>query len=232
VERVLPVKPDLSLVGIGLYTAAEAARLTGVPSQRIIRWLRGHTIGDREYDRLWASQVDIGDSSVYLGFLDLVQIRVADAFIREGLSPQKVRKAIEYGSEIILRDYPFASAHFKTDGKTVILHVLRTGEDDRLIDLFKSGQYVMHRIIEPSLKGLEFEDDFAARWWPLGRTRGVVIDPKRQFGQPVDHETGVPTIVLAQAVEAEGSIAKAARAFMVPAASIRRAVAFEERRAA
>jgi uncharacterized protein (DUF433 family) len=227
------LKPDFSLVGIGLYTTAEAARLTGVPSQRIIRWLRGHTIGDHEYARLWASQVNIGDSSVYLGFLDLVQIRVASAFINAGLSPHKVRKAIEYGSEIIHNDYPFASARFRTDGKTVILHVLREGEDDdRLIDLFRSGQYVMHRIIEPSLKGLEFEDDFAARWWPLGRTRGIVIDPKRQFGQPIDNATGVPTVVLARAAKAEGSITKAARAFMVPANSVRRAIAFEERRAA
>jgi uncharacterized protein (DUF433 family) len=226
------MRPDLSLIGIGLYTAAEAGRLTGVPSQKIIRWLRGHTIAGREYARLWRPQVDIGDSCVYLGFLDLVQVRVANAFINEGLSPQKVRKAIEYGSEIILHDYPFASARFRTDGKTVILHVLREGEDDRLIDLFKSGQYVMHRIIEPSLKGLEFEQDFAARWWPLGRSRGIVIDPKRQFGQPIDNATGVPTVVLANAAKAEGSINKAARAFMVPATSVKRAIAFEERQAA
>jgi len=42
---------------------------------------------------------------------------LADAFIREGLSPQKVRKAIEYGSEIILSDYPFASARFRTTAR-------------------------------------------------------------------------------------------------------------------
>jgi uncharacterized protein (DUF433 family) len=90
----------------------------------------------------------------------------------------------------------------------------------------------MQRVIEPSLKGLEFENDFAARWWPLGRKRGIVIDPKRQFGQPIDDTSGVPTVVLANAAEAEGSITKAARAFMVPRASVRRAVAFEERRAA
>jgi excisionase family DNA binding protein len=227
------VKFDLSLVGIGLYTVAEAARLTGVSNQKIVRWLRGHTIGDREYARLWRSQVDLGaNEALYLGFLDLVQIRVASAFVKEGLSPQKVRKAIEQGSEIIHCDYPFASAWFRTDGKTVILHVLQQGEDDRLIDLFQSGQYLMHRIIEPSLKGLEFEQDFAARWWPLGRSRGIVIDPKRQFGQPIDDATGVPTVVLARASEAEGSIEGAARRFMVPASSVRRAVAYEGRQAA
>jgi len=91
----------------------------------------------------------------------------------------------------------------------------------------------MHRIIEPSLKGLEFEDDFAARWWPLGRARGVVIDPKRQFGATwLIMLLACQRSFLRALVEAEGSIVKAARAFMVPPASVRRAVAFEERRAA
>lgn len=226
------MKPDLSLVGVGLYTPAEAGRLTGISANKIKRWLRGHSIGERQYPRLWKPQVDLGDDSIFLGFLDLVQARVADAFIQAGLSPQKVRKAIEYGRKIVEADYPFASARFRTDGKTVILHVLQEGEDDRLLDLFRSGQYVMHKIIEPSLKGLEFENDFAVRWWPLGRSRGIVVDPKRNFGQATDDLTGVPTVILAQAVKAEGSAQAAARAFVVPVVSIRRALAFEESRAA
>lgn len=165
---------------------------------------------------------------MYLSFLDLVQLRVADAFIRAGLSPQKVRRAIEYGAEIVSSDYPFATASFRTDGKTVILHVLdEDSGDDHLIDLFKHGQYLMQKVIEPSLKGLEFEDDIAARWWPLGRAKGIVVDPKRQFGQPIDDVTGVPTSVLAQAAKTEGSPTQTARMFMVPLQSVKRAVAFE-----
>src|SRR5215208_4537993 len=207
------MKPDLSLVGIGLYTTAEAGRLTRVPSKKILRWLRGHTVGDQEYEPLWNSQVDLGDLGTFLSFLDLVQVRVAAAFIEAGLSPQKVRKAIAHGTKILQQDYPFANARFRTDGRTVILHVLQQGEDDRLIDLFRSGQYVMQRIIEPSLRGLEFENDFAARWWLAGRQAKIVIDPKRQFGQPIDDVTGVPTVVLARAAKSEGSIEKAARAY-------------------
>jgi uncharacterized protein (DUF433 family) len=223
------LKQDLSLVGLGLYSPAEAAGLTSVASRKIIRWLRGHAIDGREYQPLWKSQLDSfpGDAP-YLTFLDLVQLRVAAAFIREGLSPQKVRRAIEYGTEIVSSDYPFANAKFRTDGKTVILHVLDAQDgDDKLIDLFKGGQYLMHKVIEPSLKGLEFEDDIAARWWPLGRAKGIVIDPKRQFGQPIDDATGVPTSVLAHAAKAEGSAANASKLFMVPTSSINRAVAFE-----
>jgi uncharacterized protein (DUF433 family) len=135
------------------------------------------------------------------------------------------------GSEIVSSDYPFANARFRTDGKTLILHVLDK-DDEKLIDLFKHGQYLMQRVIEPSLKNLEFEGDVATRWWPLGRSKGVVIDPKRQFGQPIDDATGVPTSVLAQAAKTEGSPAVAAKRFMVPVSSVRRAVAFELRQAA
>jgi uncharacterized protein (DUF433 family) len=222
-------KRDLSLVGLGLYSPAEAAALTHVPAPRIRRWLTGHRIGDKDYPALWHSQLEKFDiEQLCLSFLDLVQLRVADAFINEGLSAQKVRRAIELGSQIV-SDYPFANARFRTDGKTLILQVLDDdgGEDHKLIDLFKNGQYLMQRVIEPSLKNLEFEGDVATRWWPLGRSKGVVIDPKRQFGQPIDDATGVPTSVLAQAAQTEGSAAMAAKRFMVPVASVNRAVAFE-----
>jgi uncharacterized protein (DUF433 family) len=222
------VKQDLSLIGVGLYSPAEAAALTSIPSRKIHRWLRGHATGGKEYPPLWTSYLEKFDvESLYLSFLDLVQLRVADAFIREGLSPQKVRRAIQYGAEIVSSDYPFASARFRTDGKTMILHVLDAQGDERLIDLFKHGQYLMQKVIEHSLKGLEFEGDTAARWWPLGRAKGIVIDPKRQFGQPIDDATGVPTTVLAQAAKAEGSAAQAAKLYMVPTSSVNRAVAFE-----
>lgn len=226
------MKPDLSLVGIGLYTPAEAARLISVPLSTLRRWLGGYKVGEREYDPLWPLQLDVGDQHTYLSFLDLVQARVAIAFINVGLSPQKVRRAIELGRKMLGTDYPFASARFRTDGNTVMLQVLTPGEDDKLIDLFKNGQYVMKNIVEPSLQGLEFGKELAIRWWPAGKGDRIVIDPRRQFGQPIDAETGVPTSVLATAVTAEGSVEKAARAYRVPTAAVRRATRFEQKLAA
>lgn len=228
------MKRDLSMIGLGLYTPAEAAALTHVETPKIRRWLCGHAIGDKSYPALWKSQLEKFDmEQLYLSFLDLVQLRVAKAFIEAGLSPQKVRRAIEYGSGIVASDYPFASARFRTDGKTVVLHVLKTDGNEELIDLFSHGQHLMQKVIEPSLKNLEFDEaDVAARWWPLGRAKGVVIDPQRQFGQPIDDATGVPTSVLAEAAKAEGSPASAAKRFMVPLTSVHRALAFEQQLAA
>ena len=228
------MKQDLSLVGLGLYSPSEAAALTHIPVKRIRRWLRGHRIGEDNYPALWRSQLekfDI-DDGLYLSFLDLVQLRVADAFITEGLSAQKVRRAIEIGTKIVESEYPFANAKFRTDGKTVILQVLDPEEvqDARLIDLI-NNQYLMRKVIEPSLKNLEFDHDVAARWWPRGQSGGIVIDPKRQFGQPIDALTGVPTKMLAEAERVDGEQG-AAKRFAVPVGSVKRAVAFEQQLAA
>jgi uncharacterized protein (DUF433 family) len=78
--------------------------------------------------------------------------------------------------------------------------------------------------------GVEFSaDEMPARWWPMGQQGTVVIDPTRSFGQPIVSDGGVPTTVLADAVEAEGSIAKVALLFRLPQYSVRAALRFEKR---
>ena len=221
-------KHDTSLIGLGLYTPAEAARLIKVPAAKLTRWLKGHGSGNRTYAPLWHGQVDLHDDKLYLGFLDLVQSRMASAFIATGLSPQKVRRALVLARDLIEHDHPFATSRFRTDGRTLLLEALGEGEDDRpLVDLFKRGQYVMHKVIEPSLKGIDFDTDIAARWWPKGRASDIVVDPARQFGQPIIESVGVPTSVLSAAAEAEGSITRAAQLFRVSPTAVQRAIDFE-----
>lgn len=219
-----------NLIGIGLYTPLEAERLIGVPAQKLIRWLRGHAYRGIGYQPLWPPQIKLGDDKVYLGFRDLMEAKVADAFISAGLSPQKVRKAIEIAKEIVLDERPLSTARLRTDGKTVFLQRIDASGDDSLIDLFRK-QYAFKRIIEPSLKDLDYEEGVPAKWWPLTRPKGIVVDPARAFGQPIDDKTGIPTSVLARAAHTEGSAEAAARVWRVPSASILRALAYERTRA-
>src|SRR4051812_45036354 len=107
------------LIGLGLYTPAEAGRLLHVAASKISRWLRGHHIGDHRYDPLWTSQVDLDDGRIYLGFRDLMEVRIANEFINLGLSPQRVRTAIGLASEIMGEDRPLSTARFRTDGRDI-----------------------------------------------------------------------------------------------------------------
>jgi uncharacterized protein (DUF433 family) len=44
----------------------------------------------------------------------------------------------------------------------------------------------------------------ATRWWPLGHSRAVVLDPATVCGAPSIADTRVPTSAVAQAVRSEG----------------------------
>lgn len=217
-----------SLVGIGLYTLAEAGRLVQVAPSKISRWLRGHDADGRHYEPLWHSQVDLGDDGMFLGFRDLQEVRVVAAFIAKGLSPQRIRQAIGLARDLVGDERPLSTRRFRTDGRSIFLQMVEADGQTRLIDLFRR-QFAFREIIEQSLSNLEYDDSGSpSSWWPLGKNGSVVVDPARSFGQPIEAETSIPTATMAAAAKAEGSQQAAARAWGVPLRSIRRAVEFEE----
>src|SRR5262249_28332752 len=104
--------------------------------------------------------------------------------------------------------------------------------EGEMIDI-KRRQRVFSQIIAPSLRDLEFDADVVARWFPLGISRkSVVLDPARSFGRPILSGYGVPTEVLADAVEVEESAERVARSYEVPVSAVRDAIAFERQLAA
>ncbi|RWX74426.1 hypothetical protein EPK99_24905 [Neorhizobium lilium] len=219
------------LIGIGLYTPAEAGRLLHVPSAKISRWLNGHTLKGREYPALWTPSVQLNDSDrTILGFRDLMEIRVADAFIRAGVSSIQVRAAINYAREILGEQYPLSAERFRTDGRSILLRVFEKDADgverERLLNLFRR-QYEFKEIIDPLLKTVDFDDHGSPKlWYPAGRRVNIIIDPLRAFGQPIDGVTSVPTTVLATSAS-EFGIEETSIAYDVPESSVRRAVEFE-----
>jgi hypothetical protein len=215
-----------SLVGVGLYTPAEASRLLRIPTGKIVRWLRGHEIKGKWYDRLWQPQVQLGDGKTYLGFRDLMELRTADAFMQAGVSAIMIRRAIAEAQKFIDEERPLSTTKFRTDGRSIFLEIADETGDAKLLDLFKQ-QYAFKRIVESSLKGVDFEGITPIRWWPSSKTQKIVLDPERSFGQPIEFESGVPTAALAAAAGAEGSPEAAARVWQVPVQSVLRAVRFE-----
>lgn len=219
------------LIGMGLYTPAEAGRLLHIPSARISRWLRGHQAGERHYPPLWLPQVQLEDGRVCLGFRDLMEVRIADAFIRRGVPAQRIRAAIQLAKEVYGADRPLSTNRFQTDGRDIFLRVVdedEHGEErERLLNLFRQ-QYEFKQIIGPVLKTIDFDGGGEPfQWWPQGHRAKIVVDPARAFGQPIDEVSSVPTVILAAAGRLDG-ISCAARAYDVPISSVKRAIDFEE----
>ncbi|TWH35447.1 hypothetical protein L611_001300000760 [Aminobacter sp. J15] len=220
------------LIGVGLYTPAEASRLLHIPASRIFRWLRGHEAAGKQYEPLWDPEVTLDDGRLVLGFRDLMEARVADAFIRQGVSAIRVRAAIKLAREIIKQSHPLSTNRFLTEGREIFLHVIEEDDDgnqtERLLNLFKR-QYEFKGVLEPILKTVDFgADGLPKMWWPAGRQVNIVVDPERSFGAPIDGETSIPTAVLASAVRLMGEV-DAAKAYEAPISAVRRALEFEER---
>ena len=218
------------LIGLGLYTPAEAGKLLRIPAAKISRWLRGHTVGNRHYEPLWNPQVDLGDERIFLGFLDLMEVRVAGAFIAGGVPPVRIRAAIRLAQDVVAKSHPLSTNRFLTAGREIFLHVIERDEDgverERLLNLFRR-QFEFKEILDPILKAVEFgEDGYPSKWWPAGRRANIVVDPARSFGAPIDVESSVPTKVLAAAGSNLG-LQSAARTYEVSESAVRRAIDFE-----
>ena len=225
-----------SFFNTGIYAVGDAARLTNVSTGRIRRWLRGYRYRSRKkaYSSppLWQGQWEPIDGSLALGFLDLIEIRFVDAFLKAGVSWSTLRTARARAQQIFNASHPFCTHGFMTDGREVFVELHRQTGEPSLVEIVKRQQ-VFAQIIKPFLKGLEFAAGSGlVRWWPLGDKRQVVLDPTRNFGRPILARHGIPTEVLAKAAAASGSVAEVVRWFEVPEAEIQDAIDFEQQLAA
>lgn len=213
------------LLGVGIYTAPEAGRYTGISSSTILRWLKGHSANGKTYAPLWTPEIAPIDEKMFLSFRDLMELRTISYFLRAGVSPHTIRKAIMEARKAIGESHPLSSKGFKTDGRTIFLEIAKDDDDPQLLDLV-NRQYAFKRIIDQSLRDVEFEDKSPARWWISSKKNGILIDPKRSFGQPIDDASGIPIEIIASAVEYDNDLSRVARDWEIPLATVRRAVEF------
>jgi len=227
--------PETTILGLGIYTVPQAARLAGVPARSIRRWLFGYKY---EYEGQTVKQPavvradQVARQLKIVTFQDLIELKFVHAFREHGVSWKTIRYSAGKACEITGSDHPFASRQFVTDGRTIFAEIAKSSRNTELLDLMLD-QMAMRVVFLPSLRAkLEIDELGVRRLFPLGKSRPVVIDPARQFGQPISRDEGVPTIVLAKAAKAMDSMPAVARWYDVKLAAVRAAVEFEQRLAA
>lgn len=223
---------NYQLVGKGLYTLHEAYRFTKIPTRRIVRWTRGY---DYKYkgkvlssDPIIARELSPVNGKPVLTFLDLIEIRFLDAFRSYGVSWKSIRIAAKRAAEILKHTHPFSTKRFRTEGRSIFADFVDETGDEILVDLVRN-QYEFRKIVSPYLyAGLEFnEDQEPMRWWPLGRSAGVVIDPMRSFGSPIVAKVGIPTQVIMSSFKTSDSLETVADWFDIDVRSVDRAITYE-----
>lgn len=227
----------LQMLGLGIYSPGEGARLLRVPAQSLRRWARGYTYwapGHRT--RLESKPITRSDLPVIRGqralsFLELMELRVVAKLRRKGISLQHIRDAAGIAREVLGVRHPFASRRIFTDRKRILTYLDAPPAEFAMVELhWKTvNQLIAGPVIEPLLEDLDFDEasGVANRWWPLGRGYPVVLDPEVSFGAPTIVGTRIRTEVVA-GMRAVDSMAVTAAAFDLDESGVVAAVTFEK----
>ena len=205
------------------------------------RWVFGYSFGPVEQKRqspplLRTKPLAIGDDHI-LSFQDIIQLLFIKLFRDEKISMPVIRAASDRAALKWQSDHPFAIRRLRHDGKTIFAELsLKDFEDgrdpevsrDRILEDLQQGQIVISSIAKPYLfSKLDYNPDDVACWWPLGKEKRIVIDPRRNFGKPIDNKSGVSTYSLYAMVRGGEEPEKVARWYEVDEQAVEDAIEFE-----
>ena len=225
---------------IPIYPAAEAGRLVKLSPTRVRRWLQGYKYtyktGTKNEKRAGSKGPIVkrldSDNSNYASFLDLIDLLFVKEFISYGLSLQKIRKALNEAEQLV-GGHHFAQSKFFTDGTNIYFEI--SDKADALMELLSGGQWVIAPVIKQLTHKVEFDDPtgYAKRWFPLGTSGLVVLDPSVSFGKPSLVKRGIATANVYDFYLAESKdIKKVGKWLDLKEEEVQAAVKFEQQLAA
>jgi uncharacterized protein (DUF433 family) len=214
----------------GAYGVPEAARVAHLQPTRVRRWLGGYDFKSQKGERRHSDPVfprEHEGAKLALTFMDLIEVLYVSAILAHGVSMHTVRLVHREARDEFKVRHPFAIKRFETDGRTIFHRFVEAGAE-HLVDR-KRFQTAFTIVVDPLMKKVDYHDltQDAARYWPLGRTRPVMIDPGRSFGEPVV-TSGVPTRVLYNARRGGDPKERIARWYSVSVDEVVAAIEFEK----
>jgi uncharacterized protein (DUF433 family) len=227
-----------------LYSVPRAARLAQLCRITANRWLSGKILQDDGTVRRVPSVIGRPASRARrsgVTFHEMLALRLIKGLRMAGIEIRAIRRAGTMATDPLGNPTLLITKRLLVDGANAFLaadyaHRFYTDidvpESERDPSALIGWQHVFADIVERVLfRYLDWEDGVAARWWPLGRDRFVVLDPLVLSGAPHIAATHVSTRVIAAAVRAEGdndaAFEMVAQAHGVSARQVREAVRFE-----
>src|SRR3990172_4297290 len=161
------------------FNSKTVCKLTGLTYRQIDHWDRSHFVKP-------SLKEASGYGSVrFYSFKDLVQLKVAKALKDQGVSLQKIRKAVTYLKKNFPDiERPLAEMRLLTDGSTIFA---LTANKKKILDTLAKGQLVMTiavgRIIE-ELKGevAKISSERKYKVTVKGKSYAVILHPDLEDG--------------------------------------------------
>ena len=167
-----------------MYSLREAAQLAGVSATTVRNWLFGYVSqAGQEIPPLLSPHSDQGPM---VSFLQLIEIVVAARFRKaEHTKYEVVRAAHQNAKHRYDLDYPFASLRLKAVGGHII-SLMHGGSGASYQAVDDMSQRTLPGLVQEVVEQLEYEEQYAAKWYPVGKDIPIIVDPL--------YSSGVPTI--------------------------------------
>lgn len=169
------------------YSMAQVDRLLGVPGGTARRWIDGYTRAGRRYPPVVRPE-STGDEIVTWG--EFVETRLLAHYRKKGVPLLRIRPVIEQLRVEYGVPYPLALAELWFQGRELVQELeesVQIAPGLRLAVVTCTGQLTWSVEAQAFVDEAEWDDPNGpvTRIRPLGRGNPVVIDPERQFGEPV-----------------------------------------------
>ena len=160
-------------------------------------------------------------SGEFVSFLEFVQSLAIKAIRAEHkISLQKIRDAVRVAQDEYHVEYPLARRHTTYLWGSEILIQVEQDRDPIQVTGKHKRQMTMKKIVEIYLADLSWDaEGLASEYRPFDI--GILLSPKKRFGEPIVESCGMSAIALWEAVQTEGSIQAAAEAYGVEQSDVR-----------
>lgn len=172
-------------LGEGIFLTTDVANILRLPYPRVRHWLT----------EFWDKRFTIGKHSwgdpknKAVNFYTLIEFYTFYQLRENGFSAQEIQKAYHIIAKDLDTKYPFAKDIIRIDEKNIWYEYL--GE---LMKVDSKRKLYLKQLLEPFLQKIDYDEDaIAERYFPLGKDKSVIVDPKHQFGQPTITGTNIKT---------------------------------------
>lgn len=170
------------------YTAAQAARLSGVTPGTIRNWMLGYQNDEYEMAPVLGPKSRSADEAFSVSFLELAELIIVAKYRKLRMELAEIRGAHGVLSDEWKVAYPFATLQMVTLGGRILARYQADHPSaGDLVVLTNPAQGVLPGIVQDELERFDFdkapEDPFAFRWHPFGRDIPIVVDPRFAGGK-------------------------------------------------
>lgn len=174
-----------------IYTLTEAAQIIHAPPTSFARWAHGHRFRQRRAGEWgWSEPILTGvreGRGFTVPFNALAEGFIVESFRRAGLPMARIRPAIEVLRNELGIENALLSEKLRTDGAEILIE-----NGDRELVVVRNHQGVFRDVVAEYLQSIRYRDGFVEFvQLPTYERADVIVDPRRNSGQPTIARLGV-----------------------------------------